>query len=104
MDVAKSNRAGDERNVARVLHNAQQEAEACGGYAAGAKEAGNELLAGFFGDVRETHIKIARRAEEMLGRPDGLHAGIVRPGSIRLGDGPSEGDPGDVSPGQDDVA
>lgn len=101
MDVAKSNGAGDERNVARVLHNAQQEAEACGGYAAGAKEAGHELLAGFFEDVRETHIKIARRAEEMLDR---LHGDVVRPGSIRVGDGPSEGDPGDVSPGQDDVA
>ena len=72
--------------------------------AAGATEAGNEVLAGFFEDVRETHIRIARRAEEILGRLDGLHAGVVRPGSIRLGDGPSEGDPGDVSPGQDDVA
>jgi hypothetical protein len=104
MDAAKSNGVGDERNVAKVLQNAQQEAEACGGYAAGAKEAGNEWLTGFFEDVRETHIKIARRAEEMLGRLDGRHASGVRPGSIRLGDGPSEGDPGDVSPGQDDVA
>ncbi len=104
MDAAKSNGAGDERNVAKVLHNAQQEADACAGYASGAKEAGNDWLAGFFEDVRETHIKVARRAEEMLGRLDGRHSGGVRPGDIRSGGGPSEGDPGDVSPGQDDVA
>ncbi len=59
MDAAKTNGAGDERNVAMVLQNAQQEAEACAEYASGAKEAGNEWLAGFFEDVRETHIKIA---------------------------------------------
>ena len=104
MDAAKTNGAGDERNVAMVLQNAQLEAEACAGYAPGAREAGNEWLAGFFEDVRETHIKVARRAEEMLGRLDGRCSGGVRSSSIRPGGGPSEGDPGDVSPGQDDVA
>jgi hypothetical protein len=104
MDAAKSNGAGDERNVAEVLHNAQQEADACDGYASGEKEAGNDWLAGFFEDVRERHIEVARRAEEMLGRLDGRCSGGVRSSSIRPGGGPSEGDPGDVSPGQDDVA
>ncbi len=104
MDAAKSNGAGDERNVTKVLHSAQREADACAGYASGAKEAGNDWLAGFFEDVRETHIKVARRAEEMLGRLDRRHSGSVRPGDIRSGGGPYEGDPGDVSPGQDDVA
>lgn len=104
MDAAKPNGAGDERNVVKVLQNAQREAEACAGYASEAKEAGNEWLAGFFEDVREMHIKVAGRAEGMLGRLDGRYSGGIRPGSIRSGGGPSEGDPGDVSPGQDDVA
>lgn len=89
----------DKRNIARVLDNAKQEAEACEGYASDAEEAGNERLAGFFREVRETHIRVAVRAEEMLsGGVDERH-----PAGVRTG-GPTEGDPGDVSPGQNDVA
>lgn len=88
----------DRRNIARVLDNARQEAEACGEYASDAQEAGNARLAVFFRDVRETHMRVTVRAEEMLGD----RAGEQYPVSVRAGD-PAGGDPGDVSPGQDDA-
>ena len=93
-------RTGDERNVEKVLRNALREADACAGYALNAEEAGNEQLADFFREVQETHATVAGRAEEMLGGRGGEErAGVVGRGSV-----PAEGDPGDVSPGQDRVA
>ena len=51
---------GDERrNLARVLHNALQEADACAGHASDAEAAGNEGLAGFFRDVQKTYTSVA---------------------------------------------
>ena len=85
----------DERNLARVLRNALREADACAGHASDAEATGNEGLAGFFRDVQKTYASVAERAEEILdgeGRPP---AG-VRPGRI-----PAEGDPGDVTLGQE---
>lgn len=85
----------DERNLTRVLHNALQEADACAGHASDAEAAGNGRLAGFFRDVQKTYASVAERAEEMLDGERRLPAG-VRPGRV-----PAEGDPGDVSLGQE---
>ena len=90
---------GDKRNIVRVLDNAKQEVEACEGYASDAEEAGNERLTGFFREVRETHMRVAMQAEELLSGS----AGEKYPADVPTG-GPAEGDPGDVSPGQNDVA
>ncbi len=84
---------GDERNLAGVLNNALREADACGGYAFDAEEAGNERLADFFRDVQETYTSVAGRAEEMLGdRGEGRFPAGVRPDGVE-----AEEDPGDVS-------
>jgi phage shock protein A len=84
---------GDERNLARMLNNALQEADACGGYALDAEAAGNERLAGFFRDVQETYTSVAGRAEKMLGdRGEGRFPTGVRRDSVRAGE-----DPGEVS-------
>ncbi|MCA1728654.1 MAG: hypothetical protein LC751_04345 [Actinobacteria bacterium] len=99
MDAGEFKVTEDERNVERVLQNAQREAGACAGYASGAEEAGNERLACFFRDMRETHMEVTRRAEEMLDDLDDEQ----RLSGARTGSTPSEGDPGDLSPGQDDV-
>lgn len=99
MDKVIAKGTGDEHNIARVLNNAEREAEACGGYAADAEEAGNERIADFFREVRESHIRVAARAEELLGD----RVGGRQPAGVRTG-GPVEGDPGDVSPDQDNVA
>ena len=85
----------DERNLTRVLRNALREADACTGHASDAEAAGNEGLAGFFRDVQKTYTSVAERAEEMLdgeGRP---------PVGVRAGRVPAEGDPGDVTLGQE---
>jgi hypothetical protein len=87
----------DEHNLARLLHSALKEADACAGYALEAEAAGNEQLVDFFRDVQSTYASVAGRAEEILdgGGEDRTPTG-VRPGAV-----PAEGDPGDVSPGQD---
>jgi rubrerythrin len=100
MDAGEFKVIEDERNVERVLQNARREADACSGYSSGAEETGNERLADFFRDVRETHMEVARRAKEMLGDLSDEQ----RLSGARTGSTPSEGDPGDLSPGQDDVA
>ena len=57
----------------------------------------DEQLAGFFRDVQRTYASVARRTEEMLdSEGEGRTPTGVRPGGV-----PAEGDPGDVSPGQD---
>ena len=84
---------GDERNLAMVLNNALQEADACGGYALEAEAAGNERLADFFRDVQEKYASIAGRAEKMLG--DGGEGRL--PASVRPDGVASEEDPGDIS-------
>lgn len=99
MENVRPRGTGDERNIARVLDNAKWEAEACSGYASGAEEAGNGRLADFFREVRESHMRVAARAEELLGGG----ADEQHPAGVPTG-GPVEGDPGDVSPDQDDVA
>jgi hypothetical protein len=87
----------DEHNLARLLHNALKEADACAGYALEAEVTGNEQLADFFRDVQRTYTSVAGRAEEMLDSGgEGRTPTGVRPGGV-----PAEGDPGDVSPGQD---
>jgi hypothetical protein len=87
----------DEHNLARLLHNALKEADACAGYALEAEVAGNEQLAGFFRDVQSTYAGVAGRAEEMFDNGgEGRTPTGVSPGGV-----PAEGDPGDVSPGQD---
>ena len=87
----------DEHNLARLLHNALKEADACAGYAFEAETVGNKQLASFFRDVQRTYTSVAGRAEEMLdaGSEGRIPTG-VRPGGVH-----AEGDPGDVSPGQD---
>lgn len=99
METGEFRGTEDERNVERVLQNARREAGVCAGYASGAEEVGNERFAGFFRDVRETHMEVAGRAEEMLGDLNDEQ----RLSGARTGSTPSEGDPGDLSPGQDDV-
>jgi hypothetical protein len=65
----------------------------------GAEEAGNERLADFFRDVRETYMEVARRAEELLGDLNDEQ----QLSGVRTVSTPSEGGPGDLSPGQDDI-
>ena len=96
MDAGEQVATGeDQRNLARVLRSALQEADACAGHASDAEAAGNEGLAGFFRDVQKTYASVAERTEEMLdceGRPPaGVHPGRI----------PTEGDPGDVTLGQE---
>ncbi len=87
----------EHRNLMRVLHNALQEADTCAGYVLGAEVAGNENLADFFREVQRTHARVAERAEGMLVvRDDEPRLTNVRSNAI-----PTEGDPGDVSSGQD---
>jgi hypothetical protein len=82
------------------LHNALKEADACAVYALEAEAAGNEQLVDFFRDVQRTYASVAGRAEEIL---DG--GGEDRtPTGVRPGTAPAEGDPGDVTPGQDVAA
>jgi len=87
----------DEHNLAKLLHNALKEADACVGYALEAEATGNEQLAAFFRDVHKTYTSVSGRVEEMLdaGSESRIPTG-VRPGVVH-----AEGDPGDVSPGQD---
>jgi|SRR5215216_3749394 len=87
----------EHRNLMRVLHNALQEADTCAGYALDAEAAGNENLASFFREVQRTHAKIAEQAEGMLA----VRYDEPRPVDIRSNAIPAEGDPGDVSSGQD---
>ncbi len=82
-----------------MLHNALREAEACAGYALDAGAAGDDWLAGFFREVRTAHEKIAGRAEGMLGSGDDRLSVVGIPSSRT----PAEGDPGDVSPSQEDA-
>lgn len=96
----RGKRIEDERHgLERVLDNALREAEACAGYAVDAEAAGNDRLAGFFREVCTTHERIAQRAEGMLGGGDDRLPMV----GIPSGRTPVEGDPGDVSPGQDDA-
>lgn len=97
MDGGEPGGTRDERNLKRVLHNASREADMCAGYALDAEATGNERLAGFFREVQGTHARIARRAKGVLVVPDDEH----HPAGVRSSSIPAEGDPGDVSPGQD---
>jgi hypothetical protein len=93
-------RIEDERHgLERVLDNALREAEACAGYALDAEAAGDARLAGFFREVCATHERIAGRTEGILGGGDDRLPLV----GITSGGTPAEGDPGDVSPGQDDT-
>ncbi len=85
------------RNLVSVLDDALQGAEKCAGYAVEAEAAGNERLGGFFRDVQRTHARVAERAEGMLG----VRGDEPQPAGVRLNAIPAEGDPGDVSSGQD---
>ena len=85
----------EERNLVSVLRNALREADACAGYAQEA--AGNDRLAGFFREAQKTNAEIAERAREML---DAAGDG-QRSAGIRSDVAPAEGDPADLSPGQD---
>ena len=85
------------RNLVSVLDDALQGGEKCAGYALDAEAVGDERLGGFFRDVQRMHARVAERAQRMLG--DGDHE--PRPDSVRPNAIPAEGDPGDVSSGQD---
>jgi hypothetical protein len=85
------------RNLVSVLDDALQGAEKCAGYALHAEAVGDERLGSFFRDVQRVHARVAERAQRMLG--DGDHE--PRPASVRPNAIPAEGDPGDVSSGQD---
>jgi len=87
----------EHHNRMRVLHNALQETDTCAGYALDAEVAGNDNLADFFREVRRTHARVAKRAEGMLG----VRGDEPRLTNVRLNAIPTEGDPGDVSSGQD---
>jgi hypothetical protein len=67
------------------------------GYALDAGTPGDYRLAGFFREVRTAHEKIAERAEGMLGSGDDRLSLVGIPSSRTL----AEGDPGDVSSGQE---
>jgi hypothetical protein len=87
----------EHRNLVRVLHNALQESDRCAGYALEAEAAGNDRFAVFFREVQMTHVNVAEWAERILDvREDG-----ARSADVRLNANPAQGDPGDVSPGQD---
>jgi hypothetical protein len=90
----------EHRNLVMVLHSALQEADACAGYALEAEANGNNRLAVFFREVQMTHARVAERAEGMLGDgDDGARSADARPKASL-----AQGDPGDVSPGQDVVS
>jgi hypothetical protein len=83
----------------RVLHTAWREAEACAGYALDAGAAGDDRLAGSFWEVWTAHEKIAEHALGLLGSGDDRLPLVGIPSSRP----PAEGDPRDVSPGQEDA-
>lgn len=90
----------EQRNLLKVLHSALQETDRCAGYALEAEETGNERFAIFFREVQMTYTRVAERAEEMLGvREDGAQSANVRSKA-----NPAQGDPGDVTSGQDVVS
>lgn len=84
-----------DRNLVSVLRNALREAGACAGYAQEAAD--DERLARFFREARKSNAEIAERAREML---DAAGDG-QRSAGIRSDVAPAEGDPADLSPGQD---
>lgn len=85
--------------IERVRHNALRESEVCAGYALDAEAVGDEGLAGFFREVQKTHEEIAERATAMI---DGGEEKLPLAGTQARRGTPAEGDPGDVSPGQED--
>ena len=90
----------EHRNLVMVLDSALQGADACAGYAQEAEANGNDRLAVFFREVQMTHARVAERAEGMLGVGyDRARSTDVRPKASL-----AQGDPGDVSPGQDVVS
>lgn len=99
MDANELTGSSNEQNLARILHNALRQADVCAGYALKAETAGNKQLAGFFRDVQKTYASVAERAEEVLGDGEEEHP----PSSVQLSSVPVEGDPGDVTRGQNDA-
>lgn len=97
MDADEQMGSSDEQNLARLLHNALREADACAGYALHAETAGDKHLAGFFRDMQSTYASLAERTEKVLadGRKEQTPAGVRSSGMP-----PLEGDPGDVTSGQ----
>ena len=63
----------ENHSLARLLRNAQREADACAGYVLEAEVADDKRLAGFFQDVQALNESVAEQAErigELEGRSD----------------------------------
>ena len=56
----------ENHSLARLLRNAQREADACAGYVLEAEVAGDKRLAGFFQDVQAMHESVAEKAGRIL--------------------------------------
>ena len=85
------------RNLEILLDNVLQEIDACSGYAFEAQAEGDHRLAGVFEEAQSMHAGIAERIKAMLDAED---AGS-RPAGVRTSPIPLQGDPADLSSGQD---
>jgi hypothetical protein len=85
------------RNLENALEDVLREKEAFAGYAHEARAAKDLRLAAFFEEVKAMYVDVATRIQAMLDEGD---AGS-RLSSVRSSPTPLQGDPADLSSGQD---